>query len=657
MILKLNISLSCALLLLLVNNGIAQPNAKYIGPYEVANYSGKANFEYKYIEGDTVLNGPFKMSSSNLSKLLNSVDNHFDIQGSFQNGMATGLWQFNFDKYQLADKEDIIISNHQYQVKVNGQHHEVSGNFLQGKPNGKWTQHIQQISSSQPEKTLFKSVTDFNSGIPQKSFRIENGQMILAGRFLRDGLAHDAWELFSLSETEATERWQFTDGWLKQIEWKKSDAITLVSVYDKIPESNKAINLDSRYLQILALNHLLTKPDSISWSSNMSNLLDENARHYKTIDAVLSDLGNDSFMFEFKVKAYYHALTDSELNRLKYINTSYKEAKEVVNRILNSTQINLLKLSDEEVLYLTTVMEKIGEVHLGLIHSVSQYNNDDILSHVPCEMLLSKLWGSGGSYTDITVDYEMEGALVSNTYIGSTASAYNFNEGGIEDVYQLTKYVLETVQEIEKDIINKLTREQLEQELIVLEEELIEEVTQLNALSDSLASTVIGEPKTAIAIIKSVTKNELARYSKLEDLSAKPSKARNLISCVSDMDSLSLNLGKVSKRNQELNKLYTDRVWNPFTSTLMDEIVKKHILDAYYDILLPHFFNDLNENLACENVSYKILMLEGLYQRMTELRQEDTDRLERKLKREKNPQTIMELFELSNVVKSADNEE
>ena len=83
----------------------------------------------------------------------------------------------------------------------------------------------------------------------------------------------------------------------------------------------------------------------------------------------------------------------------------------------------------------------------------------------------------------------------------------------------------------------------------------------------------------------------------------------------------------------EIKVAYTDQVWNPFTATVMSEQVKRHITGAYRDILVPYLFYELNNALSCNNTPQLISLLENTHKRMLELREEDTGKLERKLKR------------------------
>jgi hypothetical protein len=78
----------------------------------------------------------------------------------------------------------------------------------------------------------------------------------------------------------------------------------------------------------------------------------------------------------------------------------------------------------------------------------------------------------------------------------------------------------------------------------------------------------------------------------------------------------------------------------------MDEDIKKRITSAYQDVLVPYILSNIKNELSCTNVCSQIKLIESINKRMEELLEEDTSKLERKLKREQDPQIVLELFEI-----------
>jgi len=87
-------------------------------------------------------------------------------------------------------------------------------------------------------------------------------------------------------------------------------------------------------------------------------------------------------------------------------------------------------------------------------------------------------------------------------------------------------------------------------------------------------------------------------------------------------------------------------------ATVMNEEVKKRITTAYTKTLIPHFITEINTSLSCENVVTLSNQITHTNSRMVELREEDTKKLERKLRKEKDPREIMKLLHQQSSIKN-----
>ncbi|MEM9390613.1 MAG: hypothetical protein AAGA02_09065 [Bacteroidota bacterium] len=624
----------------------AQSTSQYAGPYRVGEYIGQAEFEFSQENNDTIFNGPFLLQRANALNFVSGKDHYAFVKGYFENNVPQGVWHFEFGELAIDTARGLKVGNYQYELNAKGIFHHASGNVLEGRPNGKWTQITERIKASQVDEVLFKSVIDFDNGIPHKAFSIQNDIMTLLGRFLRDGLAHDVWELYSVETPGSREQWYFSEGELKEIRMSSGDSTITLNVNTSGIGDLKVLNLDGKYLEIVRLNFRLASGNYVEIKGEINGLLEENANHYKKIDNIFSELGEAQFMPEFKVKTGYKTLTKSELNQLNSIKTTSIKSEEITRELLGNTQINILKLSNDEALFLLSVIDELSKKHLPLLKEVTQFYDKDILPYIPRENMLTKLWSHGDLSAEIRVEYESGDSTVIKSYNGPRADEYNFLKNGIEGIHALSDYVAECVLSIQSRLNEKLTKEQRQRELAALEEKLILEITTLNHLVDSLQVEAPGETKVVLLKVKESAKKELSEYSAMQDIAKKPDQARLLTDCFRQMKQLSYRIALQPTRSNEIRAAYIDEVWNPFTATLMNEEVKKRVTGAYEEVLIPYLINELGDDLSCNNATRLTVLLDNSYKRMLELREEDTDKIERRLKRENDPLLIIRLFNI-----------
>ena len=76
----------------------------------------------------------------------------------------------------------------------------------------------------------------------------------------------------------------------------------------------------------------------------------------------------------------------------------------------------------------------------------------------------------------------------------------------------------------------------------------------------------------------------------------------------------------------------------------MDEQVKKRIINAYEEQVLPYLLQQVQEGLPCSGIQDWMTTYRAVQDRLYQLRNEDTGRLERKLKREDDPREVLQLL-------------
>ncbi|QSE96476.1 hypothetical protein [Fulvivirga lutea] len=615
------------------------------------DYKGVAQFDFQISDGDTILTGDFEHFQSNVEQLIKGKDSYFNFKGRFDNNVPVGDWRFTFGEYKASTTKNVNLNDFKYQVALNGTQHEAYGSLQNGKPNGKWEHSINKIKEGEAESTLFKSQVDFANGIPQKSFEIQNETNTLIGRFLRDGLAHDVWELYSSSDPSSIETWQFIDGILKHVKVKSSDTTYTTTIFNDAITNPVSVNLDANYLAVINLFLKLNSDNHAQIEDGVNSLLSQNADQYDKIFSVLSALGDTKYRPEFKVKLNLNPLTNKELRYINQTKELYEKSSEIATSLLASTQLSLLKLSDQEVAFLTSVIKLINKQYLKTVKEILEYQSADLLKYVPRNSILSKV-AQDSLRASFTVSYEFNDSSFTQTHLSNNYTQFELAKTDLEGLSEWMKYLDTVIENINKTLSNKLTRELQEQELMALEEQIIKENDTLNAMIDTLMTKSAQSTAKSFQTIKSFAKGSLSQYSTFENMADKPTKARELIKCFNQLEILIETLALQQQRDEEIKQLYLDEVWNPFTATLMDEEVKRRITNAYFNILQPYLYETIELKLNCANAQDLADLFDKLFIQMQQLRNADTKKLERKLKKENDAVEILSLFSIKNTLQT-----
>lgn len=625
-------------------HGIGQQRSSYSGTYKVGGYEGRAAYTYQVIGIDTVLDGPFTMERSNLEDLLQKNDSSFLFSGNFEDGHPHGDWLFQFGEFYTDSTTQ--VSGFQYQVNVNGTLKEAKGTLKQGKPNGTWKISQKKIKDSQVLDTLFFSEVTFLEGIPQQSFNIGTPHTTLIGRFLRSGLAHDTWSLYS-DEADAIESWLFREGWLEKIEWEADGNPLSVTIFEQPFSRSKIIDLDEGFSTLLHIYAALSSQPQLELSKGINKLLLQNSTSYNTIETILSELGSTEFLTGFKVRAPYFPLDSLSLKQMDSTAKLVNRSTEISTSFLNNTRLNLIRRSDEEVNYMYHVVKSLDSTFLRPLKRLVELKELDVIENISEEMMAAYVFPNGKPSTQIVITTNTG---IAKPFSGPGAETLHFDKEGIEGYLDMATYVLSSLDEIAASLGEKLADDKQQQEFVLLENQLITQINGLNQFPDSVRQRMDKPALRALDSIKSKAEQLLSEYAEMETNGEKLNQARMLINCMVHFQNLSQEIAMLPKNSEELGKKYTDAVWNPFTATIMDETVKKRITSSYKNVLLPYFLDKVESGLSCANGEELQVLFKDTYQRMLELRDEDTSKLERKLRKERNPKVILQLFNLKPLV-------
>ena len=641
---------SCFLLLYFSFPVVGQKEMKYQGILQAGTYRGIAEYSFHIAQEDTVLSGDFSIQSTGLNVLQSKDKEYFSIKGSFNAGLPEKTWRFRFGDFEA--EEGVDLENYHIKVKVSGLQHTAVVNYDRGKPDGEWINSIRKIKNSEVEKTTFVSSSQFEDGIAQGYLRIKNERLSMLGRFLRTGLAHDTWELNFNKEIGRLEKWQFSNGRLEKILIiNDNETSKELLVYPDEIQQLKTVNLDHRYLKILAIQN---KFDSLLYADSggkMTELIKENASYYNKIKSIMLNLqGSDapSSQPSFLVKVAHFPPDEQQLEQVSKLKNQVQAIDTISHKLMSNTRLNILKHSDEEVLYLLSTLDEITSNYILPAKRLVSYHEEDLLAYVPIEKLHWPKQKQSETNLEIKVNFQDSSGLKTRIFKGPAPDDFNMQKTGISYLLDLSEYALNSVNAIKKKLRGKVKQYNVQKELEDLEKILLQEEDSLIDLIDSL-TTALSEDQVnqSLHSLKNTAIKAVTQYATSDNLKTKPENVRQLITCMNSLKTLAINLSKNPARLEEIRKQYTEQVWNPFTATIMSDQVKERLTQAYARVLVPYIHYQIEHELTCDNTDKFASLLNVLYEKMLALRKQDTAKLERKLKNEDDPQVVLQLFELA----------
>ncbi|MEM8763578.1 MAG: hypothetical protein AAGD88_07190 [Bacteroidota bacterium] len=611
----------------------------FSGNLTAGGYTGTAEYPFVIVDGDSIPDGSFLMYKSNVNALLQEKDSFFSFSGAFNNGYPTGFWKFQFGEFSSNQASQVV--GYQYRINVSGVQHDAFGNLDQGRPDGDWTYKIAEVDNSEVSKVLFSSQISYDKGVPQKSFRIENDSSSLVGRFLRNGFAHDVWVVYSDTESEPAENWFFANGLLEKIEKITSEGNQTFPLFDSTLEQDTQIVLDQRYLKVLEWYLSAQDSEFNPEEMVMYQLLEQNATQYASIDRFFNDLGRSEFMPRFKVKVPYYPLDSLEANQLQNAKKSFEAANEISTSLLGNPQLDLLIRSNPEAQYYYDVVEKLQQDFLDPLASFLKFEQQQILTFLPQDELYGQIWPTGLPPKQIQLEGQSQEYA---SWVFETDSVYGQEPNDLVNIAQMADYANQGLSAVSTKLTEWLREEMKQQQFLQLDKQLVEETKKLEQRIDSLKSTASIRMLNALNGVLSTKEQSLKAYAQMEASDEKLEYGKTVLACLKDLNQLATSLGNLPNQQQAIAEKYQDAVWNPFTATIMDEEVKKRITAAYRNVIVPYALEKVAAPVSCDQALDIVNLLEDTQKRMFALRDESTSKLERKLRKEQDPETVLALL-------------
>lgn len=621
--------------------GQQRDSSTFSGSYTLGEFAGAATYNYQLRRRDTVRQGPFTFRGANARALLTGTDRPFTFTGQYVDDGPVGPWTFEFGMYGLGGP--VALRDGYYRVAVDGIRHQATGRLLDGEPDSLWTQTIHRVVASDTAEVLLRSAINFTAGVARQSFRLESGATVLLGRVQRDGVAEDAWTVYT--DLETAQQWTFDDGQLLHIVNEPETRGDTVAVLPLLSGKTELVDLDARYLDWLSIQLALQGEERALDGNPVIELLTTNAEAYARTFAAIRALGGEAGRPLFRVRLPVDPLTRREVAQLTSIDADLRAVDTISQALLDNTALSVVQNADPEVAYLRAAVIALRDSLLEPVRTLRNTYEREVLPYVSRPAYLGYLWSGGVEDGEILVTYPDAAGRQSRTFAGPGAGRFAIGEEGLPAVEALTKYVLASVDSIRVALGQKSNTRERRQAVTALEEQLTREYYLLDSLLESHIGVL--PEQFGLESVQRLVKAEFQRYAATKDVLEKGEAAQQLIRCVEDLDALALQLIRLPGQLEEVRAAYTDEVWNNFTATVMEEVVKKRLYRAYEDRLIPYYLDRVREGLTCDTAGALQSALESLHRRMLALRTAETDALESRLRKVEKPTEILELLTAS----------
>ena len=614
----------------LVGTLTAQDSLRYAGPYRLAGVAGTATFDYQLDRGDTLRRGPFAFRSEAQPPV--TVDRESEVRavrGRFApNGQPDGDWAFVLGRYVASGPGTIV--DFEYRLPLTGQQRTIRGRLANGRAAGAWTLTQLPVVQGTVGDTLLRSRYEFSAGVPQLTFRLANENAELLGRLNRQGVADDEWVFYqnlSLRET-----WRFREGLLASVLLigEYGDSL-LLPVFDDV-ETTELMALGPAYFQLLAAwQELLDRPADVARGA-AAELLAANAAAYSEVRAMLSQLASAEALRLPRVRVPSFPLSRADSRALTETVLQLKQIDTLATHLRSASNLAIIGSADPEAAFALATLDRLTGPFLVPVRKVAAAYEAGLLAHLPRTQFYAAQWPTAEVNGTFEVEFTGGAGAQVEAFTGPDARTFRPVQEGATEIRAMTEYALRSVNSLRTVLRDRLNTRERRQIVSAYEDQLAVEYARLDSLIGAQPRRLAREYQ--LRVVRERAQELIRQYNSADETGIDDEeRIQSATACLQDLEALTLALTELPARAEEVRDAYTDQVWNNNTATLMNERVKRRLIDAYEEVLLPYFRTSLTaEELNCTRARQLEAEIRATHVRLLELRTAETNRLEDSLR-------------------------
>jgi hypothetical protein len=635
----------------------AQQNFK--GDYTFNGLSGEAAFKYREgADQAMILNGDFRFERRQKDTEDGSVFYKTIANGTFLNNNRHGKWRFLEEKHQVALLD---VTNFEVVADLDSKQTLIHGSYSNGVPNGIWnfTERVLKDKKlqlrSEVERMLFKD------GYVQGQFQyklFDNGRtFFVRGQLSDDGFMDGEWSLvYEIEEMLISEVRRYENGFLLGLVKRNLDTNEIIDevVYHGTIEKINNLKEKKNVEYIVSENRFGVRYNDgfrkrfkeyqvqLPGNAFIENFLKQVLQFEK--GEYINDDG-DLIRYPLGTRRFAYPLSKQDRQRIEEIPGIFAELQKITNTYADMSALSLNKSKSDS---------------LTFVHEFFQFNKDKLAQF---ENLIDVIRSGRIEYYDIRnytqdgLEYIRKSDTIRYTYLGDqrekavlSRKVMESYENFLGDFSEYLTDELALVRELGEYVEGQLSEVQQQQSLEKLERTIVDRRTEVDSLYIGHEPIHNREAELLMRlrynILQAGIDSIIEQYGAAETYPERVSFSDQILENLDKMEAHFENVIRIYPALDKLDELYQEEFFNPFTYARYNQRVKERLYEFGGIRLYHYYLEQMKREQDYQAISDWIAKIERLHQRMLELRNADTRKLERRLKPDSSVGRIESLLEL-----------
>lgn len=625
----------------------------YKGDFEwQGEFKGTAEYEYiKDRSGKEIPDGKFhfflvERDSVNQARLLKK-----DFSGLYKNNEKTGQWAYVWGVY------DVIVSDVvEFEVKAELEAEVVSikGNYEKDLPKGAWIFKEQSYKDEKISTLAHTKELSFNQGWFSGEFEYEEyfeGKTLgIKGILTPEGFMDSVWMITYLKNDQIQKEKRIydkgilldiflldpeTDQIVQHVEYEasKQKLKQLKEEKDpgfKISEKEFGVRFNNGYRR-RDLKYTVQLDANAYLESIIKNLLRFDLKSYYR--------NGELVKYPIKTRRFQYPASMSDEEDFQKINELYESLKTKTANQLNSKAFGANRQKSDSLAFAFAFFQSLNEKLKNFENIIDIFSSGRIR------------YVDQSIYTKDGLEYLQSYDTIEYNFGGELRQKVIDQRQVIESANQLVSSI-KSYLEYENELVDKLianvysTLEQMEIDSSVSEFEL--RVLNKKEIVDDLyfnGNYLSNKHEQVIRRIRYVFLGEeldklSGEFERASSYLQKVQKAEQMLKLLNDLDAQYEVIYTIFEQRDDIDELYYENFFNAFTYSSYDQRAKERLYKAGNEKLFNHYINEWLQVNTLQEMEEIIGKIQELQTKMFTLREQDTRKLERRLRRNNKPTQI-----------------
>jgi len=622
-----------------------QQRERYEGEYTFNNQEGTATFTfYEDRDGEIIIDGNFTFVRRSIDTLDRTLLSKLNVNGVYRENQKHGRWRYDQEEHKVELRN---VIDFEVITDLESEDYELTAVYNEGQLEGVWEYRENKFERGRVEPLFRAEPINFSAGKIVGDISLEQfGDYLtynITGRLDPQGVMIGEWVFTYMRDTVfVRETRRYENGFLlglRVVDDETRDVINEVIFHEVIQNLDRLNRGEDVGFSIAEARFPLTF--NVGYRQSFEEIQvqqrgNEFLRHVlsRILQYEEDYVDDDGTLTQYPIhtRRFEYPISREDQRNIDEIEESFEVLQTEVNRFANMNALAINRYREDSLAFAYEYFQRKQE-RLDRVDTLVQILTSDEIRYIDQAVFVRE----GIDYLSAfdTIRYEF-GDEVRTREI-SYEEDISVDRSLTDNVLSYIRREQSIVDELSEFITQEL--EQLEQtdDLATMEARILQNKAEVDSIYLSHVTISNRDLEMFASVYENILQrqfNEFSRtYSEMDTYMARVEQGEVILDLISEMREQFDRLAAVFPTMQDLDETYMEETFNPFTYSRYNVRVKERLFDNGGMVLFNHYLNELKNEQDYTMIKEHLDRIEALQERLYELRDVDTRRIERRLGR------------------------